>query len=73
MSRVAVIGEPARIRGWTLTGVRVLTAEDAAQVRSAWQSLGADIQVVILTQNAAGYLADQIADPGDRLPVVLPP
>jgi vacuolar-type H+-ATPase subunit F/Vma7 len=73
MSRVAVIGEPAGVRRWELTGVRVLTAEDADQVRSAWQSLGAEIQVVLLTQHAAGHLADQIADPGDRLPVVLPP
>ncbi|MGE5131964.1 MAG: hypothetical protein ACM32E_03530 [Gemmatimonadota bacterium] len=87
MSRVAVIGDGVRVSGYALAGALVCPAADAAQARAAWAALPPDIAVVILTADAAGWLAGlagPAAEPvaGDRgglprrrdvLPVVLPP
>jgi len=72
MSRVAVIGEEAQVRGYQLAGALVFPAEDAAGARAAWRSLPADVAVTVLTRAAAGWLRDVTGDgaahPPDRLP-----
>ncbi len=83
MSRVAVIGEEAQVRGYLLAGALVFPAEDAAAARAAWRSLPPDVAVAVLTRAAAGWLRDVTgggASPPDRLPrrhgvllVVMPP
>lgn len=58
MGRVAVIGEETAIAGYALAGALVLPAEAADAVHDAWSSLPDDVQVVILTPQAAGTLGD---------------
>ena len=74
MASVAVVGEQLRVEGFILAGAVVLAADDAAAVRSAWASLGADVAVVVLTPRAAAALEDELAAGGATpLTVVLPP
>jgi vacuolar-type H+-ATPase subunit F/Vma7 len=56
MSRVAVIGEPVRVRGYALAGADVHECADGPAVRSAWAALADDIAVVILSPAAAAVL-----------------
>jgi vacuolar-type H+-ATPase subunit F/Vma7 len=53
MSRVAAVGDPARLQGLRLAGVLVLPASDAAQARSRWAELPDDVALVILTAEVA--------------------
>ncbi|WP_211177034.1 hypothetical protein [Pseudonocardia acidicola] len=66
---IVAIGEPARIAGWALAGVRELPADDAEQARQLWAALDTDVALVILTPRAAADLAGEPASPG-RLTVV---
>ncbi len=61
MSHVAVIGEAVRVRGYALAGAVVHECADAAAVRAAWDGLGDDVAVVILSRAAAAVL-----DPAGR-------
>ena len=87
MPRVAVIGEGVRVSGYALAGALVWPAASRDEARAAWAALPPDIAVVILTAEAAAWLAG-LAGPGaepaagsrgglprrrDVLPVVLPP
>ncbi len=72
MRPVVAIGEGARVRAFALAGVGVTVADDAADVRAAWTSLGREVGLVILTAPAAVALAAELADPGERLWLVLP-
>lgn len=67
MSRVAVIGEGARVQGFVLAGALVLAAEDAAAVRAAWRTLPGDVAVVVLTPRAADVLREVTGLAGARL------
>ena len=85
MSRVAVIGQEMRVRGFALAGALVFAAENAAGARAAWRSLPPDVAVAVLTPRAAGWLrgvtsGGAAAAPPDGLPrrpgvlpVVMPP
>lgn len=84
MSRVAVIGEEARVRGFVLAGALVFPAEDADGARAAWRSLPTDVAVTVLTPRAAGWLGKvtgEVAAPAPERPprrpgvllVVMPP
>ena len=54
----AVIGEAVRTGGFALVGAMVITAEDAGQARTAWDSLPSDVAVLVLTASAAAWLGD---------------
>lgn len=56
MSRVAVIGEEAAVGAFALAGALVLTASDAAGLRSAWENLPPDTAAVVLTATAAAAI-----------------
>jgi vacuolar-type H+-ATPase subunit F/Vma7 len=71
VATVAVIGELALVRGWSLAGAAVTAADDPRAVRAAWRSLDTDVAVVVLTPAAASALEDEMA-PGTPLTVVLP-
>ena len=62
MARAAVIGETSRVQGYALAGAVVYLAEDEAAVRTAWQALPADVEVVIVTARA-GHLQGQLSQP----------
>ena len=69
MSRIAVVGESPRIDGWALAGALVAAAGGADAVRQAWDALPDDVEVVVVTAEAAQHLGDRV---GERLVVVLP-
>ena len=58
MGRVAVIGAETAVSGYALAGVVVLPAEGEDAVHRAWSSLPDDVQVVIVTSQAARTLGD---------------
>ena len=73
MSRVAAIGTHEQILGWGLAGVSLVEAQTADEVRAAWAGLHADVEVVILTADAAAILGEALREPTvHRLPVVMP-
>ncbi|MGH3454824.1 MAG: V-type ATP synthase subunit F [Nocardioidaceae bacterium] len=71
MARIAAIGAGPLVRGWALAGVTVHPADTPPTVRSAWDSLAADVDIVILTAAAAEQLGDVLAS-SDRLTAVMP-
>jgi vacuolar-type H+-ATPase subunit F/Vma7 len=72
MSRVAVLGERARVEGYRLGGAVVLCAEDADEVHAVWSSLPEDIAVVVLTPAAARALGAAGSASQRPLLVVMP-
>jgi vacuolar-type H+-ATPase subunit F/Vma7 len=72
MGPVAVIGEQAAVGGYALAGAIVVPAEDARAVREAWDSLGADVAVVVLTPRAAQALGPARTATMHPLTVVMP-
>jgi vacuolar-type H+-ATPase subunit F/Vma7 len=51
-SRIAAIGEGARVGAFALAGVLVAAANDADAVLARWEALPAEVGVVILTPGA---------------------
>jgi vacuolar-type H+-ATPase subunit F/Vma7 len=72
MNTVAAIGSDHVLEGFTLTGVRVVTAEGEAAIKAAWAGLEDSVGLVILSVEAAEVLADQLRDRPERLTVTLP-
>lgn len=72
MSRIAAIGEELRIAGLALAGVEVFPAEDASKAAAAWEAMGPDIGLLLLTRGAAAALADRLPERKDLLWVTLP-
>lgn len=68
VSRVAVIGEGVRIQGFGLAGALVFAAEDPAGAHAAWRDLPPDVEVAVLTPDAAAWLREVLAaDRGARV------
>lgn len=73
MGRLAVIGEEARISGWSLAGADIHPAESPAEVEAAWTGLQADVVVVIVTPECAAVVRSLRSTTGsDRLVAVMP-
>ena len=73
MARAAVIGEAVRAAGFALAGAVVLPAESPEEARAAWDSLSADIALLVLTPRVAAWLGQAPQSRGDVLLVVMPP
>lgn len=73
MSRIAALGEEPRVAGLAVAGVDVIAAGDAAEVVDAWERLGADTAVVILTPASAAILGARLRERATVLSVVMPP
>ena len=71
MSRIVAIGEEAQLAGYALAGVELIEADVAGRVREAWEQLGDDVGLVLLTPQARRALPDPLRRPG-LLWVVLP-
>ncbi|RZU53392.1 hypothetical protein EV385_5315 [Krasilnikovia cinnamomea] len=69
MGQIAVLGEFVQVRGWATAGLLAVAADDAEQVRAGWAALPTDVDLVLLTPNAARALGET-ADA--RLVAVLP-
>ncbi len=61
VSRVAVIGEGVRVQGFALAGALVFAAEDPGGAHAAWRSLPPDVEVAVLTPNAAAWLREALS------------
>jgi vacuolar-type H+-ATPase subunit F/Vma7 len=71
MGRVAVLGDPAVVRGWALAGLVPAEAAGTAQVRQRWAALPGDVSMVIVSREAAAALGD-LMSATTRTVVVLP-
>jgi len=71
MGAIAVVGESPLVEGFGLAGVQVFLAATPAAVREAWRQLPADVEVVILTAQAAAAIGTRHHF-GPPYPVVLP-
>lgn len=65
MGRIAAIGESIRVQGLALAGVLILPGDDPDQVRTSWNELPTDVEVVLLTPQAADAL-----DPVESGPLI---
>jgi vacuolar-type H+-ATPase subunit F/Vma7 len=72
MSEVVALGEPARVDGLVLAGVRVVHAQDPSAVLAAWEDLPADVGLLVLTGDAAATLARRLPERPRLLWVVMP-
>jgi hypothetical protein len=57
VSRVAAIGEEARLAGYALAGLELHAAGDDGEARAAWRGLDEEVACVILTPAAHAALA----------------
>jgi len=60
MSHIAVIGAQTAVQGYGLAGALVRVAEDTDAVRQAWETLPADVSVVVLTRAAKEALSGHL-------------
>lgn len=72
MSGLVALGEPARVGGFGLAGVTILSASTAEEVEAAWVRVPYDTGVLILTPAAAEALRARLADRPRLLWVVMP-
>jgi vacuolar-type H+-ATPase subunit F/Vma7 len=72
MGNVAVIGEETAVAGYALAGAVVVPAESAQAVLDAWEGLGDDVEVVVLTSRAAYVLGPTRTARTRPLTVVMP-
>ncbi len=70
MSRIVALGADVVVAGFGLAGVLVVPAEGADEVRAAWRALPADVDLVILTPEAAEVLPEP--EPDGPLVAVIP-
>jgi vacuolar-type H+-ATPase subunit F/Vma7 len=61
MSHVAVIGAQTAVQGYGLAGALVRVADDPDAVRQAWETMPADVCVVVLTRAAKAALSGHLA------------
>ena len=67
-----MIGERERARGFAFAGVDVIPADDPDAARAAWRMLAAEVRLVILTAAAHAAVEAELAEPDERLWVVVP-
>jgi vacuolar-type H+-ATPase subunit F/Vma7 len=72
VSRIAAIGESALLDGYGLVGVRVHPAEDPAAALRAWEEVGADVGLLLLTPRAESALASELAGAHELVWAVVP-
>jgi len=71
MALAAVIGEALAVEGYALAGAVVLAADSQAEAAAAWDALPPDTALLIMTDRAAGWLADLLAQRPAFLTAVL--
>lgn len=71
MSGIVAIGGEIELAGYALAGVEIVVADDAESVQRAWNELGGDVGLVLLTAQARRVLPEPLHG-GDVLWVELP-
>ena len=69
MGRIAAIGESVRVQALALAGVLVLPGDGDEESRTSWRELPPDVELVILTPEAAAAVGDGTGP----LRIVMPP
>ncbi len=72
MSRVAAIGESEAIAGYGLAGAELHPAASESDMRAAWEGLGPDVGLLLLTPASVTVLATDLAEAPELLWVVIP-
>jgi vacuolar-type H+-ATPase subunit F/Vma7 len=72
MARVIALGSGHAIEGFAFAGATVVQAKTDDEVVHAWNSLGDDVGLVILSQEAADTLDTHLRDRPDVLTTVVP-
>ena len=72
MSLVVAIGEERLLAGFALAGVDVRGAESPEAVVDAWERLGREVGLVLLTPPAEAALAERCSEREDLVWVSLP-
>ncbi len=71
MAEAAVIGEALEVEGYALAGVTVYPAASENEATAAWAALSAGTVLLILTANAARWLADLLPQRPEVLTAVM--
>ncbi len=69
---VVALGERRLVGGFALAGAQVRPVETARETREAWDALGTDVALVILTRAAAEAIGDEVDAVASPLTAVLP-
>lgn len=72
MSRIAAIGDEARLVGYGLAGVEVHGAADEPAARAAWESLRDGVACLILTEEARTALGPALSERPGMIWAVVP-
>ena len=72
MSTIVAIGDAAHVEGFALCGAIVNIASEPDAVRRAWDDLGDDVGLVVLSATAADVLGDARRRRHKTLTVVMP-
>ena len=72
MGNIVAIGGTHEIEGFALAGVNVVPAHTDADATRAWEVLGDDVGLVILSAAAADALRTALTERPDLLTVVMP-
>lgn len=72
MSGIVAIGGARRLAGFALAGVDVRVVEDVQALQDAWDGLGRDVGLLILTPEAATALEQRRSEREDIVWVSLP-
>ena len=72
MAAIAVVGSAHRIQPLAVAGAESHAADTPDEVIAAWQGLGPDVAVLVLTAEAALALGRRVEDRRDLLVTVLP-
>lgn len=72
MTRIVVLGEPGRVRGFRLAGATVIEADGPGDVERAWLTLPPDTAVLVLTSRAVAVLDGRLAERSRLTWVVMP-
>lgn len=72
MSTVVALGDDDRLDGFALAGATVITATTDGELRAAWDALGANVGLVVMSPRAAEVLAPVLDERTDLLTAVLP-
>jgi vacuolar-type H+-ATPase subunit F/Vma7 len=71
MATAAVIGELLAVQGYALAGAAICAADGPDEAAAAWDALPPHTGLVIMTTDAAGWLADRLGQRPDMLTVVM--
>jgi vacuolar-type H+-ATPase subunit F/Vma7 len=72
MRTAVALGDSSALDGFALVGATVIRTASDAEVVDAWDALGDEVALVVLTPDAARVVGERCAEHPDRLTVVMP-